>query len=279
MSRVLGIFLCGALLVGWGPATAQASMVGRPSSLDITIKQGATTLVNAAHVVFDFGKPLDGTDYIEIADIGGGNTRIYLSVVMQDPTAEESLITFCIRAADPTNPNLPAPLGLFDQSGSGKIDVSINNLYFKVGSLLSNVNLVEFASPLGNGFAAMYMFDQNGWYFDLPSSNTFWIGANRTEQVPYSIFKDGNTSEYNFLDSWGTMNVNVGWYNMYSPVDATYELFQSYNPYGVKWDGGPGNRGKVFEMGLCAYAIGNYVPEPATLGLFLIGAIGLLRRR
>jgi hypothetical protein len=110
-----------------------------------------------------------------------------------------------------------------------------------------------------------------GWYYELPETEQFWVGARETQQVPYSDYRDANPV-YDFDDDSGT-SLNVGWSNMYSPVDATYTITQSSAPYTSASDT---SGGAVFEMGLNAFVC---VPEPATVGLLLLGSLAGLRRR
>ena len=94
--------------------------------------------------------------------------------------------------------------------------------------------------------------------------------------MPYADFRDPDVAEYYFMNGSGT-NVDIGWYNMYSPVDSTYTITQSDAPYASTTDT---TGGAVFELGLGTFAWGNgIVPEPGTVGLLMLGALACLRRR
>ncbi|MBN1347520.1 MAG: PEP-CTERM sorting domain-containing protein [Phycisphaerae bacterium] len=267
--------LSAGLLLTCLTGAANAAIVGRPVSLDITITQGGSTIVDAMNVVIPGTDILDGTNYIAIGDIGGLSTA-YLSVWMQDETADESLMSFYVRAGDPSSALTPGTLPLFDLTGSGMIDVHISNLQFEVGGTANNVNVAEFGSPIGDYMSAMYMMNSSGWYYELPGVEPVVIGSKLTHQVPYSDFKDGDSSHYQFDDGSGT-NVDVAWRNIYSPVDTDYVIIQSDSPYASMMDA---SGGAVFEMGLSAFAWGNgQVPEPGTVGLLMLGGMAFLRRR
>jgi hypothetical protein len=276
MKRVFVIGLY-SLMVFSGSQGAFAAVIGQPTSFDVHITQGGTDIVNATNVLIpNDPNYLTGTQYIKIGNIGGGAGSLYLSVWMQDPTASESIMSFYIRATEPNNPLAASPLGLFNTSGQGDINVYISNLQFKVGALASDVSVAQFAAPLGDTFASLYMMDSNGWYYDLPGADPFWLGAKQTLQVPYSLFRDGDASHYQFMNGTGT-NINIAWQNVYSPVDTAYTIMSSDFPYGTKTDT---SHGTVFEMGLDVFAWANTsVPEPASLTLIIMGAVAAFRRR
>jgi hypothetical protein len=251
-------------------AIAPGSQIGRPVSLDITIDQGSSNVITATNVPVSSLDPLDGKTYIKLGDFDGGSSSIYLSIWMQNPSANEGLMSFYVRSADPLNPNIPgAPL--FDLNGSGMINVSVDHLRFQVGSAESDVSVAQFSSPLGDTMSSVYMMDQNGWYYLLPGAETVWLGPKQTHQVPYSDFKDANPAQYDFKNGSGT-DISIGWYNMFSPVDATYQKVLSDPPYTLETDP---THGSVFEIGLDAFAWrnGTDVPEPASAALVFLGAI------
>ncbi len=264
-----------ALLVTLGCIDlARGSVVGRPVELDITIMQGGNLVVQAVDVVIPGLDPLDGKNYIEIGDINGVSS-IYLSVWMQDPTAEESLVSFYVRSGDPSTALVAGVEPLFDLGGSGDINVSIDNLEFEVGGLDSDVNVAQFGAPIGDNMSSMYMMNSAGWYYDLPETEYVLANGKHTQQVPYSDFRDPNTGVYNFVNGSGT-SVDIAWQNMLSPVDSTYTIISSDTMASAADTSG----GAVFEMGLSAFAWGNnIVPEPGTVALMMLGGLACLRRR
>lgn len=255
--------------------SALATPIGRPVSLDITISQGGTDIISAQNISIPAADLLDGKNYIDLGSIGGGLSNVYLSVELQDETAQEGWVSFYLRSTSPGNAMVPGVIPLFDLNGSGMIDVSITNLEFEHGGVDSNVVLTQFASPLGDNSASMYMMNSAGWYYDLPEADPLWIGPKLTQQVPYSDFRDGNPAVYDFDDDTGT-SLDVAWNNMHSPVDTAYTIIQSDSPYASTTDT---SGGAVFEMGLNAFAYDVNIPEPATVGLLLLGGVTCLRRR
>lgn len=270
-SLTFGVFLTvvATLLV----STGQAVPIGRPVSLDITITQGASTVVFADNVTIPLADALNGKNYIPIGDLGGGMSKLYLSVQVYDTTADESWFSIYVRAGDPSSPAVPGILPLFDLNGSGMINVSVDDFQFQDSGVPRNLTVSQFQSPIGDNMMSMYMMDSAGWYYDLPQAQAFSIPPKLTHQVSYSHFRDPDPN-YMFNGDTGT-HMDLGWNNMYSPVDTPCTIIESDAPYNSQTDN---SGGAVFEIGLNAYAYdGGEIPEPATLCLVMLG--GLLCRR
>lgn len=258
-----------------GPASyGEAAVIGRPVEFDITIMQGGNLVAQALNVAVSGADPLDGNNFMKIGDLSG-MTSVYVSVAMTDPTAEESVFGFTVRAAEAGNPLMPGVDPLFDTSGSGDINVYIENLRFMQSGLYTDVTMTHFGSPYGDTAAALHFMAAGGWYYRLPD-NEYWLsGGKHTYQVPFTEFDDPNTGVYESAADTGT-SIDFAWQNVPSPVDTTYNVTNSDTNATILDPTG----GEVFQMGLGTYVWGNAIPEPGTIGLLMLGGVvGLARRR
>jgi len=262
------------LALGCLSGLALGGSIGRPTSLDISIWQGSEAIVGTTHVDIPAWDPLNGLNYIPIGTSPDGKSTLYFAAWVYNTEVPDGPFGFVVRASTPNNPLIPGDGPLFDMSGSGDINVYIDNLTFKTGSTVNSLKVEEFDKANdGDYSAAFYQLDSNGWFYETPLSTPFGSSWKMYE-VSHSAFRDADTSHYNFIGDIGS-DIDIAWNNVYSPVDTNYMLAYPGSPYPKKADT---SGGAVFEIGMAAYAWHVAVPEPVSIALLMLGAIPVIRR-
>ena len=256
---------------------AGAAPIGRPVSFDIALYQGGVELFNET-VAINVIDGLDGSYRYKIVDDydtfpAGAVTSVWLSVEMPSPDQDTSNIHFYLRGASPVDPDLHGADPLVTLNDTDKITATITDLQFEFGGNPTDVSVFHYDR---DDMAGAYMFDfdfDGSYYYVLPDALPFDLGPGHlTQQVPQSSFVDTDVDNYVFLPGSGT-HPDIGWYHMPSAASDP----NGYYPV-IYQDGTSGMaNGEVFEMGLAAVVV--QVPEPATVGMCLLGGLACFRRR
>ncbi len=287
MRDLLTKVFCTALLVGSLAVTADAAVIGRPQALNIELTQGVSTLVSAPVNILP-ADPLDGSVFYKIVDnydypgmAGSGQTSVYFSIQMGDPSpeAEYSTMHIRLRAANPAWDVVRGAEPLFHLDEGG-VEVSITDMSFMSGALQSLV-AVHHLDNVEAAASYMMNYDEGipfgSYYYATPNVVDFF----GTRQVPQSEYVDADPSEHNFVGDLGTVVdplIDVAWENIapavYDGGNGGYPVHFNQLGFDDYYDG------DVFELGIAAnvYAIEN-VPEPSTVGLLVLGGLACLRRR
>jgi len=257
-------------------SATHAAVIGRPVALDIAVYQGGTELFNESVSIAPVDPLHGGFRYKIVDDYDafpfGTVASVWLSVEMPDPDEEQSTIHFYLRGANPSNPDLPGSNPLFTLDDTDKITATISNLQFEDGGNPTSVSVCHYDSDVMAGAYMMNFDTTNSYYYDLPEAEEFMVGSQHTQQVPHSAFVDGDVDNFVFVPDSGT-SLDIGWYLMPSPtLDPNGDF-----PFTYTHDVAGASPGKVFEMGLAASV--SIIPEPATVGVCLLGGLACFRRR
>jgi len=266
-----------AVVVAGLTGVAGAAPIGRPVSFDIALYQGGVELFSET-VTIDVMDGLDGSYRYKIVDDydtfpAGAVTSVWLSVEMPSPDQDTSNIHFYVRGASPVDPDLHGADPLVALNDTDKITATITGLNFESGGSPTDVSVLHYDR---DDMAGAYMFDfdyEGSYYYVLPDALLFDLGPNNlTQQVPQSSFVDTDVNNYVFLPGSGTQ-VDIGWYDMPSGTS------DPNGDYPVVYQDGTAGlaNGDVFELGLAAVVV--QVPEPATVGMCLVGGLACFRRR
>ena len=253
-------------------AAGAKAQVGEPTgNFNITIQQGATTIVNANVAVPLDHKISDGNPegYVQIGTVGPMGTPVILKMVSDDD-ANFRIVHWYIDVPGSLNDiNTSNGQSLINPADPSPVSVSITGLQFTGTTSVTPV-------LVNNGtFLTEYMRDTfmgtGGRFYNLPGSNFYApgvLGPAAEAQVAGNQFLDGNNSLYTFGGSFGQPSATWTWGALPNPAGSS-----AINANGSLV---PGD-GRVFELGLSVAFVG--VPEPATLGFVLPGLFMMLRKR
>jgi len=258
----------GILLVAVPVGTASA-FVGEPyGTFSITVTQGSDVVVaNPAVPVPADIKISDGDpeDFVVIGTIGPAATPIILKVVSEDDP-EYRIVHFYIDVPVSTSDiHTPGPTSLFDPIGDPSITVEISGLKFT-----DTAYVFPRVEPTDT-FLTAFMRDEGGRFYNLPQAVTVnYPGPDTEVQVPGSAFWDADPV-YQWLYVDGS-EVTLIWQGLVNPGSVAATVNDGFNPDAPA-------TGYVFELGLGVAFVGIAVPEPATVGLLLLGVVSMASRR
>jgi hypothetical protein len=262
------------LLTGVEPAKAD---IWQPTgSANIVIRQGGNVIVDST---FSLGTPgaqltdfspswIDGTpeSFTQIGTVGPQNSPIILKLTTDGDETFRLTHWYIDVPASLADIYSAGPTSLFDPNG-GAIDVTITGLTFTGG-----VAVLPSISD-NNTYAVSFMRDVQGHFYENPLSNpynAYGHGINDI-QVPGERYLDADTGQYMFNVIQSGTTASWSWTGLANPgLTSTVHN-------GLATGVTPQDPGYVFELGLSAAFV--QVPEPATLGLVMFGAMAMLRRR
>ena len=245
------------------------SIVGDPLSLDITLKQGGTTIIPITHITLGPGGMLedlkatfmDGDPESHVAvgslPLGGGSSPIILKVVTEDDPVFKLLHMYIDVPISLADIHTAGPHSLFNTSDSSPIEVSITNVMFPGGAQV----IPQLFNT--NSFFTSFMRDQGGHYYESPETNAYNSYGHGIDdiQVPATSYLDGNAAQYSFSATPGAIS-SWAWSDIVNP-----------GPIGSTIHNGIGGglpstgNGYVFELGLAvAFTL---VPEPTAIVMLL----------
>ena len=250
-------------LLAAGSAQAQ---VGEPTgNFNITIQQGATTIVNANVAV-----PAPA-GYVQIGTVGPMGEPIILKMVT-DSDPNFRIVHWYIDVPGNLNDiNTSDGASLINPANPAPVSVSITGLQFTGTSSVTPL-LVN-----NSTYLTAYMRDTflgtGGRFYNLPGSNFYApgvLGPAAEAQVPGNQFLDGNTSLYSFGGTFGQPSATWTWGAMPNPAAVGAQAITTNGSLA------PGD-GRVYELGLSVAFVG--VPEPATLAFVLPGLLLMMLRK
>jgi hypothetical protein len=241
------------LLFAAGRAVA---FVGEPTSMTVTVKQGATTLASQTVTMGTPGSDLPhiqitdplAPSYVQIGTVGAGSPMIMKVVTEGDPVFR-ILHMYIDVPISTSNIDAPGPTSLFDPADPSPISIQVTNASFSDGGSVTPLIVNN------NSFFTLFMRDMAGRFYELPqanASNSYGHGVIDV-QVPGEAFMDGVANPYSFTSVSGIMS-SWAWNNIVNPGPTT------------PVNDGSGSipsagAGYVFEIGLAVA----FVPEPGTI--------------
>jgi len=271
MYRTALVGLLAVGIVACATATTDAA-IGKLQSFNITISQAgnpSSPIVNNVPVTISGTDPLTGgTDYYTLRSGWNGNGDantvgdITVQVGMSDYNADTGNIHFWIQSYGK----------LFTiNNNAGGVTVDITNLTFATPGQVEMLCYEGQPNGPGDNMAAAYMSDYGpgkSYYYKLPGGKDF--GGGLGWQVTHAAMLDSDPN-YAFTGTQSS-NPSATWDVMTAPPTAA-------GGYDVLYvaGSGSGENGDVFEMTVAASY--SWVPEPATLGMCLLGGLFCFRRR
>ena len=254
------------------------SIVGDPLSLDITLKQGGTTIIPSTHITLGPGGMLedlkatfmdgDPESFVGVGSLplGGGSSPIILKVVTEDDPTFKLLHMYIDVPISLADINTAGPFSLFNTADPAPIEVSVTNVMFPGGAAV----IPQLFNT--NSFFTSFMRDQGGHFYESPQTNaynSYGHGVNDI-QVPATAYLDGNPLQYSFSATPGAIS-SWAWSDIVNPGPVGSTIHN-----GIAGGLPSTGNGYVFELGLdVAFTL---VPEPATI-VMLVPLFIISRRR